>query len=193
MPTVERTQRQGRGRLPCGVLAGPLFAGAFTAIGATQEGYWRRFPVSLLAIGRQGWLQRANFILAGALYSFAAGGLARCPRRQVGPGAVPVLVAGVGVGLIGSGVFVMDPVGGFPPGTVDEERAVRGRDYRWAYYSVGSSLTMVVSFLIFGRAYGSASGLAGRGGIFQRISIASGFGWLTALSLRARPRSPLVE
>ena len=230
VPTAKRTQRQGRGRLTCGVLAGPLFAGAFTAIGATREGYdWRRLPVSSLAIGRRGWLQRANFILAGALYSCVAQGLAQCPRRMVGPRAVPVLVAGVGIGLIGSGVFVTDPVGGFPPGTPDEQRshnadttrtastregllhnlcaipifvgipiaafasaatAVRGRDYRWACYSVGSSLMMVVSFLIFGRAFGSASARAGKGGIFQRISIASGFGWLTALSLRARSSLP---
>jgi hypothetical protein len=43
----------------------------------------------------------------------------------------------------------------------------------------------VGSFLFFGRAFGGVSRLAGKGGIFQRISIASGFGWLTALSLRA--------
>jgi hypothetical protein len=79
----------------CGVFAGPLFAGAFTAIGATREGYdWQCFPVSSLANGRRGWLQRANFIVAGALYARAAQGLARCPRRLVGPRAVPVLVAG---------------------------------------------------------------------------------------------------
>ncbi len=137
-----------------------------------------------------------------------------------------MLVAGVGLGLIGSGMFVTDPVGGFPPGTPDHEgshdadaaptaptlhgrlhnlfaipifagipiaglasaaTAVRGKDYRWACYSAGSSLVMVVGFLLFGRAFGGASRLAGMGGIFQRLSIASGFGWLTVLSLRARP------
>ena len=41
----------------------------------------------------------------------------------MGPRAIPALVAGVGIGLIGSGVFVTDPVGGFPPGTSDEERS----------------------------------------------------------------------
>ena len=198
-----------------------------------REGYdWQRFPVSSLAIGSRGWLQRANFIVAGALYTCAAPGLARCPARRVGLRAVPVLVAGAGIGLIGSGVFVTDPVGGFPPGTPDEERshgadairtastregllhnlcaipifvgipiaalasaatAVRSRDYRWASYSAGSSLMMVASFVVFGRTFGGASDLAGKGGIFQRISIASGIGWLTVLSLRARSSLPVLE
>ena len=206
-----------------------MFVGAFTVIGATRAGYdWRRFPVSSLAIGRRGWFQRANFLFAGVLYACAARGLVRCPRRMVGPRAVPVLVAGGGGGLIGSSVFVTGPVGDFPLGTPDPERpqdaaartaptrngrlhnlcaipifagipiagiasaasAVRSRDYRWACYSAGSSLMMIASFLLFGRAFGGASRIAGKGGIFQRISIASGFGWLTALSLRARSSQP---
>jgi hypothetical protein len=44
---------------------------------------------------------------------------------------------------------------------------------------------MVASFFLFGRASGGASRFADKGRIFQRISIACGFGWLTALSLRA--------
>jgi len=44
---------------------------------------------------------------------------------------------------------------------------------------------MVGSFLLFGASFGRVPRLAGKGGAFQRISIASGFGWLTVLSLRA--------
>ena len=108
---------QGRtAQLVCGAIAGPLFASAFTAIGAARAGYdWERLPVSSLAIGRHGWLQRMNFVVAGVLYSCAGAGLRRSANRRAGPRAVPALVAGVGVGLIGSGVFVTDPVGGFPP------------------------------------------------------------------------------
>jgi hypothetical protein len=68
--------------------------------------------------------------------------------------------------------------------------AMRSRDYRWAAYSMGSSLVMVGSFLLFGSAFGGASRFGGKGGMFQRISIACGFGWLSALSLRARPSLP---
>jgi hypothetical protein len=44
---------------------------------------------------------------------------------------------------------------------------------------------MVASSVLFGAAFGGAPRLTAKGGIFQRISIATGFGWLTALSLRA--------
>jgi hypothetical protein len=56
------------------------------------------------------WHQRTNFILAGVLYSCAAAGLGRSDRRRIGPRAVPALVAGAGIGLIGSGLFVTDYV-----------------------------------------------------------------------------------
>ncbi|OBG99026.1 hypothetical protein A5697_14640 [Mycobacterium sp. E3251] len=210
------------GRLPrarsvqllCGALAGPLFVTAFTAIGAARRGYdWRRYPVSSLAVGRQGWDQRINFILAGVLYSCAAAGLARCDRRRIGPRAVPAVVAGAGVGLIGSGVFVTDYVGdrlgelpaparrtragrmhdlcgipvfaGIPvAGVASAATAVRTGDYRWACYSAGSSTVMAGTLLLLGAAIKGRSGLSGKSGIFQRISIIVGLGWLSSVSLR---------
>ncbi|OBI26097.1 DUF998 domain-containing protein [Mycobacterium sp. E2238] len=210
------------GRLPrarsvqllCGALAGPLFVTAFTAIGAARRGYdWRRYPVSSLAVGRQGWDQRINFILAGLLYSCAAAGLARCDRRRIGPRAVPAVVAGAGIGLIGSGVFVTDYVGdrlgelsaparrtragrmhdlcgipvfaGIPvAGLASAATAVRTGDYRWACYSAGSSTVMAGTLLLLGAAIKGRFGLSGKSGIFQRISIIVGLGWLSSVSLR---------
>lgn len=219
-----RSARPRSAQILCGALAGPLFVTAFTGIGAARRGYdWRRYPVSSLAIGRQGWRQRANFIVAGVLYSCAAAGLGRSDRRRIGPRAVPVLVAGVGVGLIGSGLFVTDYVGELPSGDPDVKNrgpadaaptrptragqlhdlcgipvfagipvaglasaatAVRSGDYRWACYSAGSSTVMVGSLLLFAAAIRGRSGLRGKSGIFQRISIVTGLGWLSALSLR---------
>jgi hypothetical protein len=133
----------------------------------------------------------------------------------VGPRAVPTLVAAAGIGLIGSGVFVTDPMGGFPPairgekgpddaafaepaptregmlhnvcavpifagiplaGLVSAVAAARSSDYPWACYSVLSSLVMTGSFVLMGRTFGGVPRFAGKGGIFQRASIASGFG-----------------
>ena len=223
-----RSPRKRSAQILCGALAGPLFVTAFTAIGAARRGYdWRRYPVSSLAVGSQGWRQRTNFILAGVLYSCAAAGLARSDRRRIGPRAVPALIAGVGIGLIGSGLFVTDYVGDLPSegpdvkkrgpadaaptrptragqmhnrcgipvfggipiaGLASAATAVRSRDYRWACYSAGSSTVMVASLLLFGTAIRGRSRLRGKSGIFQRISIATGFGWLSSLSLRGLSR-----
>ncbi len=75
VPTRPWAGSRRRGSLPTALVS------AFTAIGATRRGYdWRHDPVSSLAIGRQGWLQRANFILAGVLYTCASRDLLRLPR-----------------------------------------------------------------------------------------------------------------
>jgi hypothetical protein len=219
-----RSPRKRSTQILCGAFAGPLFVAAFTVIGASRRGYdWRRYPVSSLAIGRQGWQQRINFILAGVLYLCAAAGLGRSDRRRIGPRAVPALVAGVGIGLIGSGLFVTDYVGGPPSegsdvknlgpadaaptrrtragqmhnlcgipvfagipiaGLASAATAVQSRDYRWAWYSAGSSTVMAGTLLLFGAAIRGQSRLRGKGGVFQRISIAIGLGWLSSLSLR---------
>jgi hypothetical protein len=101
---------------------------SFTAIGARRAGYsWRRHAVSSLADGRGGWSQRANFALTGALYCIAAHGLARSPKPTVGPRVVPALIFGVGGGLVGSGLFVTDPVAGFPPAPSEHDDPERTR------------------------------------------------------------------
>ena len=111
--------------LTCGVAAGPCFVSAFTAIGATRAAYeWRRHAVSSLADGRGGWLQRANFIVTGSLYCIAAHGLARSSRPGW-PRGVPVLAFGAGGGLICSGLFVTDPVAGYPPSASDHNQPDR--------------------------------------------------------------------
>ena len=215
-------------KIASGVVAGPGFVGVLTALGARRAGYdWRRHAVSSLAVGRDGWDQRANFMLAGGLYCVAGCGLARSSSRVVRPAVVPVLVFAAGVGLIGSVAFVTDPVAGFPAehpaadavaaipelaptrsgqlhnlcaipifvglpvaALVGAGSAVRRREYRWAAYCTASSIGMASACALFGAAFGGMPKLAPRGGLFQRMSIATGFGWLSALSIRAlRPAS----
>lgn len=209
--------------IACGVVAAPVFVGVFTVLGARRAGYdWRRHAVSSLAVGREGWGQRANFVLVGGLYCVAARGLAESSSQVVGPTAVPALVFAAGLGLIGAGVFVTDPVAGFPPehavagaraepsevtptrggqlhnlcaipvfvglpvaALIAAGSAIRRREYRWAGYCAASGIGMASACALFGTAFGGMSRLVPRGGLFQRISIASGFAWLSALSIRA--------
>jgi hypothetical membrane protein len=104
--------------LLCGLVAGPLFIAAFALEGATRDGYDPvRHPVSSLALGEHGWAQTVNFLVTGALVVAYAVGL----RRVLAPGKgslfAPIGVGLWGVGLLGAGVFVTDPVSGYPAGT----------------------------------------------------------------------------
>ena len=106
--------------LVCGMAAGPVFVAVTTVEIISRQGFdLRRHGISLLSLGDRGWVQVANFLLAGLLsVAFAAG-----VRRALGPGpggtAAPVLICGYGLGLIVTGLFLVDPGEGFPPGTPD--------------------------------------------------------------------------
>jgi hypothetical membrane protein len=81
-----------RGALFAGVLAGPLFVTTALVQILTRDGFdLTRHPISLLANGEYGWVQSANFIVAGLLSLLFAYGVA--PHLRGGRGAVagPVL------------------------------------------------------------------------------------------------------
>jgi hypothetical protein len=82
--------------------------------------------------------------------------------------------------------FAIPIFAGIPlAGVLSAASFARRREYLWASYSVGSSILMVASFVLFGAAFGGKLHLAGKGGIFQRLFVVIGFGWMSALSLRA--------
>src|SRR6478752_5849855 len=107
--------------LACGIVAGPLFVGVTTIEALTRDGFdLRRHGISLLGLGANGWIQIANFVVAGALSIGFGDGVRRVP----GPRAAPLLIWGYGAGLIATGVFPVDPGAGFPPGTAADAAAL---------------------------------------------------------------------
>jgi Protein of unknown function (DUF998) len=160
----------------CGVIAGPLFVLVFLIEGAMTPDYDPlRHPVSSLALGPFGWTQTLNFIVVGMLTLAFAVGLVRLrgARQKVGG----TLVGIWGVGLIGAGAFLTDPVSGYPPGTpptpVEATTSgtlhdlfsvaaffalgaacfvlAGGKGWRWAIYSVFSGATFSRRLLRSGR------------------------------------------
>ncbi|HYT26017.1 MAG TPA: DUF998 domain-containing protein [Actinomycetota bacterium] len=112
-----------RALLVCGAVAGPLFTVAWVVEGATRAHYNPlRHPVSSLELGDFGWTQRANFIAAGGLTLAFASGLRRARRPLGGSTWGPLLVGAHAIGLLGAGIFVTDPVSGYPPGTPTSSR-----------------------------------------------------------------------
>jgi hypothetical protein len=103
--------------LEAGIVAGPLFIGVWLIQALIRDGFDpARHPMSLLSLGDFGWIQIANFVVAGALCLCTAVGLQRA--LGVGMSAIwgPRLVGAFGCGLIATGIFVADPGAGFPAG-----------------------------------------------------------------------------
>ncbi|MFC4536164.1 DUF998 domain-containing protein [Sphaerisporangium dianthi] len=111
-----------RGLVAFGVAGPPLFVAVFLLEGSVPgirpAGYSAlRHPVSSLAIGELGWIQVANFLMVGLSLLVFAFALRPAMRLYAGGIWVPLLVALVGVGLVGSALFVTDPWSGYPPGS----------------------------------------------------------------------------
>jgi cytochrome bd-type quinol oxidase subunit 1 len=58
----------------------------------------------------------------------------------------------------------------------------------WALYSSATSVSMLTSMGLANAGFGQAPRLTDHAGLFQRAAIATGFAWLTALSVRARQK-----
>ncbi|WP_344593738.1 DUF998 domain-containing protein [Actinomadura vinacea] len=199
---------QSRTLLLCGAIAGPLFTLIYLAEGATRADYDPlRHPVSSLALGERGWLQILNFLLAAALTMAFAVGVHRSSQRSAWG---PLLIGLWATGLLGAGIFVADPIGGYPLGTPDRlpQPTTHGvlHDYLslagfialtaacfvsarsgpplWrlccGLSALGFATAMVVSSVTFGQA-GDQGDLAG---LFQRIAITIAWSWQALLAFR---------
>ncbi|TDQ54241.1 DUF998 domain-containing protein [Actinorugispora endophytica] len=199
-----------RGLLWCGAAAGPLFVLVFTVSGSLRPGYDQlRHPVSSLALTGTGWVQVANFLVAGALLAAFAVGVRRTPRPAgARPGIGPWLLGAGGAGLIGAGLFPTDPVSGYPPGTPHAlvytaagaahdgasmlfffgipaacaafaVRSARGRRWGFAVYSALSAAVLPAFFLLASAGFSQTEGFVELGGLYQRISVVTGLTWTT--------------
>lgn len=200
--------------LLCGALAGPLFTVAWMLEGATRVGYDPlRHPISSLAIGELGWTQTATFLITGLLTLAFAFGLRRALQPRGGSTRAPLLIAIIGIGLLGAGFFVTDPMNGYPPGTplLPLQYSVPGRlhrlfsalvflglpiacfvfvrffarwgERRWATYSVVTGIAFVVMFIVTSAGFAQVEGLVNYAGLFQRITLTIGWAWLTLLAV----------
>ena len=103
--------RSRRALLACAAAAGPLYVASGLTQALTREGFdLTRHPLSLLSNGALGWIHITTFLVAGLLTIAGAAGL----RGHLGSRWAPRLVALYGIGLIGAGVFVADPMDGVP-------------------------------------------------------------------------------
>ena len=68
-------------------------------------------------------------------------------------------------------------------------QSFRAGQRRFGLYSAATATTMLATAALAGAGFNQSPQLVDRAGLFQRASIVTGFGWLTALSARALTRA----
>lgn len=137
--------------LACGV-ASTLFFYAVVAVQLVLRPHYdiRTQPLSFLAIGEFGWIQVANFLVAGALALAGAVGLRRALRGQRGGASGPILAGLYGIGMIGAGLFCPDPL---PVPGQAPQMSVTGAFHMVAFLL--SFLSLIAACFVFARRFGS--------------------------------------
>ncbi|MFB4278453.1 DUF998 domain-containing protein [Nonomuraea sp. MTCD27] len=153
-PPLPATGASTTALLACGVVAGPLFIASVLAQALTRAGFDpQRHPLSSLSLGHLGWIQIATFVVTGLLvlaYAVAT-------RRVLHPGRggtwAPLLIGVNGASLIVSGVFLADPINGFPPG-MSEQPTWHGIVHSLAPALAG--LAGLATYAVFARRFAAA-------------------------------------
>jgi hypothetical membrane protein len=199
-----------RTALLAGILAGPLFVTTAVVQILTRDGFdLTRHPISLLANGPYGWVQSANFVVAGLLVLVFAYAVAPQLRGGRGRVAGPVLLAVFGAGLVIGGAFKADPAMGFPAGApagypdqlstssiihafapplsflaLVAACLVLARRFAAEGYRVAAVVTVVVAVTCFllPLPFGPLHSVR----LF--VAVILGFAWVTAFALRLRAR-----
>lgn len=115
--SCDRATRVTRSLLGYGVLAGPMYVAVALAQALVRPGFdLSRDDVSLLANGGLGWIQVSNFVVTGTMVIAFAVGLDRTFAGRRTCQRAARLLAAYGAGLVGAGLFVAEPMHGFPPG-----------------------------------------------------------------------------
>jgi hypothetical protein len=213
--TPQRPPSRPSRLLVAGLFAGPLFTAAYLLEGALRgHGYSPlRHPVSSLALGPQGWEQIANFLVCGLLVVVFSIGLRRSLRPGPGALALPLLVAVWGLGLLGAGVFVTDPVGGYPTAATPVTwhgqlhdlafslpafaaltlamltagvTFARRRSGWFALYSALSGIAFAILFVFATLGFAGVDPWISTAGLWQRLCVSVGWLWLALLAANRR-------
>jgi hypothetical protein len=197
--------------LACGAIGPLLNIVVILILGATRPGYnaWQ-IPDSNLELGEGGWIQSTNYLVTGALLLGFAIGLRRVLRTGRGSSWIPILLGIYGLTFIVTGIFVTDPVLGYPPGASSTPTVygtlhdlfgqlqfisliaacfvLARRDAAdparrgWAWYSVATGLLIAASDVFFVLTFKLWDG--GPAGLIERIGIIGGGSWIILLAIR---------
>jgi hypothetical protein len=199
--------------LACGAIGSLLNIVVMLILGATRPGYNAWYvPDSNLELGVGGWIQITNYLVTGALLLGFAIGLRLLLRTGRGSTWGPILLGIYGLTFIITGIFVTDPVLGYPPGA-SSTPTVHGtlhdlfgqlqfisliaacfvlarRDAAdparrgWTWYSVATGLLVAASDVFFFLTFE----MGGPAGLIERIGIIGSGVWIALLTVRLMSR-----
>ncbi|MDR0344958.1 MAG: DUF998 domain-containing protein [Nocardiopsaceae bacterium] len=212
-PTVQRQPLAVRFLLMAGLVSPLIFVVVVLVDGATPPGYnpWHH-PMSTLALGPHGWVMTIAFVVLGAGLLCFAVGLRRFLNSGRGSTWGPILIAVVGVSLIGLAIFPTDPALGYPPGAASTStlhgflhsllsgvfgdlpmvaacivltrRFAQAPGGRpWVLYSI-ATVILVVVFQVLGAVAYVSSDPGSPYGFLQRLEFFTELGWVAALAAR---------
>ncbi len=196
-----------RSLLGYGVLAGAFYLAVGISLALTRDGFeLQHHALSLLTLGERGWMQRANFVVTGAMTSAAAVGFARALAPSPAARRAAVLLGVYAVALVASAVALPDPMGGFPPG-VDTASTTSGVLHFVAgavgfVALVAAALVVATWFLehgatrpaiwsyvaaaviVAGFVLGAALAMSSAGVFALWLAVVTGWAWLAGASIR---------
>jgi len=127
----------------CGGVGAFLFTGVYLLEGITRPGYdaWQQ-AISALSLGPGGWLQQVNFIVFGVLLVLSSFGWYRVLTPALAAIWFPLFQGIAGLALIGAGLFSMDPLPGYPPGTTLVTSTAHGTLHGFFAYTIILALAL---------------------------------------------------
>lgn len=172
-----------------------------------------RHPISSLSIGERGWIQVTNFIVTGIFLCLFSIGLRRVYNSREIKFRGPFNVILIATGLIGAGIFTTDPLFGYPidqPMKI-AQYTIHGHFHDffslfvfiglpvacfifrkkfkaegkngWANYSLITAIAFILFFILASMGFKQVNGFVNYGGLLQRLTIITGWIWLSALSI----------
>jgi hypothetical protein len=210
--------------LICGTLACPLFIALVLIQGAKRPDYNSfLYPLSSLSIGKSGWIQVSNFIATGTLLILFSIGLNKVFRSSGVKSHAQLLIGLVGIGLIGAGIFVTDPIFGYPADKplILKQFTIHGHlhdafstlvficlpwtcfvfrkcfrvkgEPGWATYSVLTGFGIIIMFIITSAGFQQLPGFVNFAGLFQRLCVFTGLMWIALTSLHLLRRQSATD
>ncbi|PSK95636.1 uncharacterized protein DUF998 [Murinocardiopsis flavida] len=169
---------------------------------------------SELSLGDGGWVQTANFVAVGLLTTAFAVGVRRELDGGRGSVAIPLFTGLFGIGLVVQGIFPVDPYVGYPPGSEGTTEPTlngvvhdlnmfptfgaltaamfaaayrsmgRPGEWAWTMLTLAAGVLTPATMMIAAHQFDSAAQTGAFHGLWQRVSLAIGFGWYALLGAR---------